>query len=66
MDCLTWDDSYAIAKALRLQYPETNPDHIDLDTIYKWTIELPGFQDDPEIANSEILIAIIREWTEEA
>lgn len=66
MDCLTWDDSYAIAKALCRQHPETNPENLALETIFKWTIDLPEFQDDPEIVNNEILIAIIREWTEEA
>jgi FeS assembly protein IscX len=33
--------------------------------IYHWTLELPGFDDDPELANDGILEAIYQEWYEE-
>jgi FeS assembly protein IscX len=33
--------------------------------IYQWTLELAGFEDDPQLANQEILTAIYLEWFEE-
>ena len=33
--------------------------------IYNWTMDLPGFSDDPELANDAILEAIFQEWFEE-
>lgn len=33
--------------------------------IYHWTLELPGFDDDPALANDGILEAIYQEWYEE-
>jgi FeS assembly protein IscX len=61
----TWDDSYAIALALRAQRPETNLDQVSLGMIYHWTLKLDDFQDDPELANDGILMAIYQEWFEE-
>ena len=34
--------------------------------IYSWTVKLPDFRDDPELANEAILSAIYQEWFEEA
>lgn len=33
--------------------------------IFRWTLDLPGFEDDPELANDDILAAIFQEWYEE-
>ena len=33
--------------------------------IFHWTLDLPGFVDDPELANDAILAAIYQEWYEE-
>ena len=33
--------------------------------ILDWTLALPNFEDDPELANDEILLAIYQEWYEE-
>lgn len=63
---LTWDDSYAIAKALREQHPDVNLEDVSLHAIYRWTVALPEFDDDPVLANDEILAAIVQEWLEEA
>jgi FeS assembly protein IscX len=62
---LTWDDSYAIAQELSKSKPEINLEEVSLMMIYAWTIDLPGFADDPELANDAILAAIFREWFEE-
>jgi FeS assembly protein IscX len=61
----TWEDSYAIAQALRNRFPEADLDQVSLGMIYQWTLELAGFEDDPQLANQEILTAIYLEWFEE-
>jgi FeS assembly protein IscX len=62
---LTWDDSYAIAGALRQAHPEVELEQVSLGMIYRWTLELSVFADDPQLANEEILSAILQEWLEE-
>jgi FeS assembly protein IscX len=64
-DVYTWEDSYAIAQALRRRFPEADLDQVSLGMIYQWTLELTGFADDPQLANQEILTAIYLEWFEE-
>lgn len=65
-DILTWDDSYAIALALLRLYPEQDLEAVSLGMIYAWTVALPEFDDDPSLANDQILSAIYQEWFEEA
>jgi FeS assembly protein IscX len=65
VDSITWDDSYAIARALILQHPDLLLEEVSLGMIYRWTIELPGFCDDKALANDAILAAIYQEWFEE-
>lgn len=62
---LTWDDSYAIALALRKIHPQVNLEAVSLGMIYQWTISLPEFVDDPQLVNEAILMAIYQEWFEE-
>jgi FeS assembly protein IscX len=62
---LTWEDSYAIALALREQFPAVQLEDISLGMIYRWVVALPGFRDDPALANEAILAAIYQEWFEE-
>ena len=62
---LTWEDSYAIALALRALYPEIDLQEVSLDMIYQWTLALPEFEDDLALANDAILSAIYQEWLEE-
>jgi len=64
-DYLIWDDSFAIARALIQNFPDINLEEVSLSMIYRWTVSLPGFQDDPELANDAILAAIYQEWFEE-
>ncbi len=64
-DPLTWEDTYAIALALKALHPNINMEEVSLGMIYRWTINLPGFEDDPELANDAILSAIYQEWFEE-
>lgn len=62
---LTWEDSYAIARALARQYPQVDLEEVSLGMIYQWTIALSGFSDDVDLANDSILSDIYREWFEE-
>jgi FeS assembly protein IscX len=64
-DPLTWDDSFAIAQALTEAHPGVNLEQVSLMTIYDWTLALPQFDDDPQLANDGILAAIFQEWFEE-
>jgi FeS assembly protein IscX len=64
-ETLTWDDSYAIALALRKKHPQVELEKVSLNMIYHWTLALPGFEDDPQLANDAILAAIYQEWFEE-
>lgn len=64
-DSLSWDDSYAIARELIRRYPDISVESISLGMIYRWTVELPNFEDDKELANDSILSAIYQEWLEE-
>jgi FeS assembly protein IscX len=64
-ELLTWEDSYAIAHALKLTHPDVDLKNVSLSTIHKWTIALPDFDDDPQLSNDGILSAIYQEWYEE-
>ena len=62
---LYWDAIYEIALALKGQRPDENLEEVSLGDILQWTLALPGFADDPELANDDILAAIYQEWFEE-
>jgi len=64
-EILTWEDSFAIAQYLRANHPEVNLEDVSIDKIFLWSIELPNFNDDPELVNDSILMAIYQEWLEE-
>jgi FeS assembly protein IscX len=61
---LTWEDSYAIALALREQHKQAHLEEVSLGMIYHWTLALPEFCDDRELANEAILASIYQEWFE--
>ncbi len=64
-EILTWEDSYAIALALIKRYPDVKIEDVSLNMIYRWTLALPEFNDDPQLANDFILASIYQEWFEE-
>lgn len=64
-DALTWNDTYAIARALIAQHPGVDLSALSLRTIFEWTLALPNFSDSPEFAHDDILMAIFQEWYEE-
>jgi FeS assembly protein IscX len=62
---LYWDATYEIALALKERRPNEQLEEVSLGDIFRWTTDLPGFADDPELANDDILAAIYQEWFEE-
>ena len=62
---LTWESTYAIALELRRQHREVNIEDVTLGQIYNWTLQLSEFEDDPSLANDDILYAIYKDWFEE-
>lgn len=62
---LHWDATYAIAVELRRGHQDVNIEEVTLGQIYKWTLELSEFEDDPALANDDILYAIYQDWYEE-
>lgn len=62
---LNWETTYAIAMELRRQHGDANLEEVGLRQIYKWTLELSDFEDDPELVNDDILYAIYQDWFEE-
>ena len=61
----TWESTYAIALELRRQHPDVDLEQVSLQQIYRWTLALPDFEDDPALANDDILSAIFQDWFEE-
>lgn len=64
-ESISWDDSFAIAQKLKHFHPNIKLEDVSLGMIYRWTLEIPEFVDDPRLANEEILRAIYQEWFEE-
>ena len=62
---LTWETSYAIARELLRTHPEAQIEHVSLQQIREWTLQLDDFEDDPALCNDEILSSIYQEWYEE-
>jgi FeS assembly protein IscX len=62
---LDWESTYAIAMELRRQHKDINIEEVTLKQIYNWTIALSEFEDDPSLANDDILYAIYQDWFEE-
>jgi len=62
---LNWESTYAIALELRRQHPNINMEEVTLKQIYSWTLALSEFEDDPALANDDILYAIYQDWFEE-
>jgi len=62
---MNWESTYAIALELRRLHPEADIEQVTLQQIYNWTLALPEFEDDPALANDDILYAIYQDWFEE-
>jgi FeS assembly protein IscX len=62
---LTWEATYAIAMELRRRHKDVDIEEVSLRQIYQWTLELSEFEDDPALANDDILSSIYQDWYEE-
>lgn len=62
---LNWESIFAIALALKAAHPQVDLENVSLQMIYKWTLALPTFEDEPALANDDILAAIYQDWYEE-
>jgi len=62
---LTWESTYAIALELKRLHNDVNMDEVSLRQILDWTLQLQEFEDDPALANDDILYAIYQDWFEE-
>ena len=62
---LNWETSYAVAVELKRRHADARLEHVSLQQIYAWTLELEDFEDDPALCNDEILSSIYQEWYEE-
>ena len=60
-ESLNWEATYAVALALKATHPAVNLEDVSLQMIYRWTLELPEFEDDPGLANDDILLAIYQD-----
>ncbi len=63
---LYWEASYEIVLSLMEHHPDADLDALGLQQLSDWIIALPGFADEPILANDDLLIEILREWYEEA
>jgi len=64
-ESLNWECSYAIALELMRLHPAADLQNVSLNMICAWTLGLENFEDDPALANDEILAAIYQDWFEE-
>jgi FeS assembly protein IscX len=62
---LYWEASYEIVLGLMERHPDADLDGLGLQQLFEWIIALPGFADDPLLANDDLLTEIFREWYEE-
>jgi len=62
---LNWESTYAIALELKRQHKDANIEEVTLQQILNWTLQLSEFEDDPALANDDILYAIYQDWFEE-
>ena len=62
---LNWESTFAIALELKRKHPDVNVEDVTLQQIYRWTLQLSEFEDDPALVNDDILYAIYQDWYEE-
>ncbi len=62
---INWEDTIEIVKLLEKYHPDKTLENVSLGDIYRWTINLPNFINEPSFVNDEILKEIFQEWFEE-
>lgn len=61
---LHWNDFSRMVRALHSAYPDVDPLDLSISKLFKMILNLPGFDDDPEAANEEILEKLQMAWHE--
>ncbi len=59
---LHWNDFSRMVRALHSAYPDVDPLDLSISKLFKMILNLPGFDDDPEAANEEILEKLQMAW----
>jgi FeS assembly protein IscX len=62
---MKWTDVYDIAIALEEAHPEADTVNLRFTDLHTWVCDLPGFDDDPEGSNENLLEAIQMAWIDE-
>lgn len=62
---LYWEASYEIVLALMEHHPNADLETLGLAQLLAWIVALPGFADEPILANDALLTGILRDWFEE-
>jgi FeS assembly protein IscX len=63
---MKWTDTLDIAVALAEKFPDTDPREVRFTDLYRWVLELDGFDDDPKRCGEKILEAVQMAWIDEA
>jgi FeS assembly protein IscX len=63
---LNWESSFAIVLELRRIHPDVDLEKVSLNQLKEWVIAIPEFNDDPNLANDDILMSIFQDWFEES
>jgi FeS assembly protein IscX len=62
---MRWTDVREIGIALAERHPDVDPLQVRFTDLHRWVRELPGFDDDPERSNEQLLEAIQMTWLDE-
>ena len=62
---MKWTDIREIAITLAARHPDADPRRVAFTDLYRWVLELPGFDDDPKHSGEKILEAIQMAWMDE-
>ena len=63
---LSWTDVHDIAIELEERYPDVDNVNLRFTDLHRWVTELPGFNDDPQRSNENVLESIQMAWIDEA
>ena len=61
---LHWDDFARMIRALNSAYPDTDPLDLSATKLFKMVLQLPGFDDNPEVATEDTLEKMQMAWHE--
>jgi nitrogen fixation NifU-like protein len=61
---LKWSDFAVMVRALNSGYPDVEPLDLSITKLFNLVLELPGFDDDPDTANEELLERLQLAWHE--